>query len=65
MTIDGLIKPTPANLCELSSKCDEFAVYLRDKITNFRLGISQARPDEEYDDILYISRGRPIMIFQR
>ena len=49
--IDGLINPSPANVCELSStsKWDEFATYFRDKITHVRLGISQVRPDENDD----------------
>ena len=57
-TIDGLINPTHANLCELSStsKCDEFAAYFRDKITNIRLGISQAKPDERFDMCLSLPR---------
>ena len=47
-TLDDLI-----NLCELSftSKCDEFVAYFRDKKTHIRLGISQARPDEKFDDM--------------
>jgi hypothetical protein len=57
-TIDGLINPSPANLSELSStsKCNESAAYFRDNITNIRLGISQSRPDEKFDDTLYIQK---------
>ena len=32
-------------------KFDEFAAYFRDKIANIKLGISQARPDEKFDDM--------------
>jgi hypothetical protein len=52
-TTDGLINPNPANLSELFStcNCDEFVAYFRVKITNIRLCISEARPDEKFDDM--------------